>query len=60
MYLGMGGQFIIAEMPDGERVTYADNQLTAQIVDAPADVAKLAKTWEIVRNEALPAGSQPS
>ncbi|MFI7576553.1 helix-turn-helix transcriptional regulator [Micromonospora sp. NPDC049497] len=54
MYLGLAGQFIIAELPDGERVAYADNQLKAQIVDAPADVAKLSKTWEIVRNEALP------
>ncbi|SCL22074.1 helix-turn-helix domain-containing protein [Micromonospora inyonensis] len=54
MYLGLAGQFIIAELPDGARVAHADNQLTAQIVDAPGDVAKLAKTWEIVRNEALP------
>ncbi|MET7803147.1 helix-turn-helix domain-containing protein [Micromonospora chersina] len=54
MYLGLAGQFIIAELPDGARVAHADNQLTAQIVDAPADIAKLAKTWEIVRNEALP------
>jgi transcriptional regulator with XRE-family HTH domain len=54
MYLGMAGQFIIAELPDGKRVAHADNQLSAQIVDAPADIARLAKTWEIVRNEALP------
>ncbi|MEO3777475.1 helix-turn-helix transcriptional regulator [Micromonospora sp. B11E3] len=54
MYLGLGGQFIIADLPDGARVTYSDNQLDAQIVDAPVDVAKLARTWEIVRNEALP------
>ncbi|WBB76030.1 helix-turn-helix transcriptional regulator [Micromonospora sp. WMMD1128] len=54
MYLGLAGQFIIAELPDGSRVVHADNQLTAQIVEAPADVARLAKTWEIVRNEALP------
>ncbi len=54
MYLGLAGQFIIAELPDGTRVAHADNQLIAQIVDASADVAKLAKTWEIVRNEALP------
>ncbi|MEU4338682.1 helix-turn-helix transcriptional regulator [Micromonospora lupini] len=54
MYLGLAGQFIIAEMPDGARVAHADNQLIAQFVDAPTDVAKLAKTWEIVRNEALP------
>ncbi|MFJ6198585.1 helix-turn-helix transcriptional regulator [Micromonospora sp. NPDC092111] len=54
MYLGLAGQFIIAELPDGARVAYADNQLSAQIVDAPGDIARLAKTWEIVRNEALP------
>ncbi|MER5704279.1 helix-turn-helix transcriptional regulator [Micromonospora sp. NPDC002296] len=54
MYLGLMGQFIIGELPDGSRVAYADNQLSAQIVDAPADVARLAKTWEIVRGEALP------
>ncbi|MBQ0892214.1 helix-turn-helix transcriptional regulator [Micromonospora sp. U56] len=54
MYLGLAGQFIIAELPDGARVAHADNQLSAQIVDAPADVATLAKTWEVVRNEALP------
>ncbi|MFG1885437.1 DUF5753 domain-containing protein [Micromonospora sp. NPDC049102] len=54
MYLGLAGQFIIAEMPDGERVAHADNQLIAQFVDTSTDVAKLAKTWEIVRNEALP------
>ncbi|MFI5837541.1 helix-turn-helix transcriptional regulator [Micromonospora sp. NPDC051300] len=54
MYLGLAGQFILAELPDGSRVAYADNQLNAQIVDAPADVARLARTWEVVRNEALP------
>lgn len=54
MYLGLAGQFIIAELPDGTRVAHADNQLTAQIVDAMTDIAKLAKTWEIVRNEVLP------
>lgn len=59
MYLGLAGQFIIAELPDGTRVAHADNQLSAQIVDASTDIARLARTWEIVRNEALPAGSRP-
>ncbi|RLK13552.1 helix-turn-helix protein [Micromonospora sp. M71_S20] len=54
MYLGLAGQFIIAELPDGTRVAHADNQLSAQIVDASTDIARLARTWEIVRNEALP------
>ncbi|KXK61422.1 XRE family transcriptional regulator [Micromonospora rosaria] len=53
MYLGLAGQFIIAELSDGTRIAHADNQLTAQIVDSPTDVARLARTWEIVRNEAL-------
>ncbi|WP_431977552.1 helix-turn-helix domain-containing protein [Micromonospora haikouensis] len=53
MYLGLAGQFIIAELPDGARVAYADNQLRAQIVDTSGDIARLAKTWELVRNEAL-------
>jgi len=54
MYLGMQGQFIIAELPDGARVAYADNQLRAQLMDQPTDVARLARTWEVVRNEAFP------
>jgi hypothetical protein len=54
MYLGLAGQFIIAELPDGGRVPHADNQLRAQIMEHSGDVASLAKTWEIVRNEALP------
>ncbi|MEH1013838.1 helix-turn-helix transcriptional regulator [Micromonospora sp. CPCC 206060] len=54
MYLGLAGQFIIAEFTDGRRVAHADNQLNAQITEAPVDIARLARTWEIVRNEALP------
>ncbi|WP_329109061.1 helix-turn-helix transcriptional regulator [Micromonospora sp. NBC_01699] len=54
MYIGMSGQFIIAELPDGRRVAHADNQLRAQIVDDASDVARLAQTWEIVRNHTLP------
>lgn len=50
----MSGQFIIAELPDGRRVAHADNQLRAQIVDDASDVARLAQTWEIVRNHTLP------
>jgi transcriptional regulator with XRE-family HTH domain len=54
MYSGLAGQFIIADLPDHSRAGYADNQLDAQIVDGAASVASLARTWEIVRNEALP------
>jgi transcriptional regulator with XRE-family HTH domain len=58
IYLGLAGQFIIADLPDGTRVAHADNQLSAQIVNGVADVARLTRTWEIVRNKALPAANQ--
>lgn len=54
LYPGQAGQFIIAELPDGNRVAYADNQLRAQIMDDPIDIARLTTTWEVVRTEALP------
>jgi hypothetical protein len=55
LYVGAAGQFIIAELPDGRRAAHADNQLSAQIVDDAADVARLAQSWEQVRSLALPA-----
>ncbi|GIG85531.1 helix-turn-helix domain-containing protein [Plantactinospora endophytica] len=54
IYLGLAGQFIVAEMPDDSRVGYADNQLKAQIVDQAGEIAKLVRMWEVVRNDALP------
>jgi transcriptional regulator with XRE-family HTH domain len=54
IHLGLTGAFIIAEASDGHRVAHADSQLEAQITDEPADVGRLAKTWESIRSEALP------
>ncbi|AVT30074.1 XRE family transcriptional regulator [Plantactinospora sp. BC1] len=54
IYLGLAGQFIVAEMPDDSRVGYADNQLKAQIVDQPGEIVRLVRMWEVVRNYALP------
>ncbi|MGI5213218.1 helix-turn-helix domain-containing protein [Plantactinospora sp. CA-290183] len=54
LYLGLTGQFILADLPDVSRFGHADNQLKAQRVDHPVDLASLARTWEVVRNHALP------
>lgn len=54
VYPGLQGAFIIADLPDGGRVAHADNQLAAQIVDRPGDLARLQRTWERIRGEALP------
>lgn len=44
MHAGHAGAFIIAETPEGEQVGHADNQLDAQIVNRPMDIAKLGIT----------------
>jgi hypothetical protein len=54
MYPGLGGGFIIAELPAGEHVAHADSQARAQIVNDAADVATLSRRWERIRGEALP------
>jgi hypothetical protein len=53
MYSGLGGGFIIAELPTGEHVAHADSQARAQIINAAADVATLSRRWERIRGEAL-------
>lgn len=54
LYPGLGGQFILAEMGDGQRVAYADSQLAAHIVERADEVATLAGRWERIRSAALP------
>ncbi|KXK58829.1 XRE family transcriptional regulator [Micromonospora rosaria] len=56
MYPGLGGAFIIAELPDGARVAHVDSQAQAQIIDKAAEIATLERRWELIRGEALPRG----
>ncbi|MEU8422574.1 DUF5753 domain-containing protein [Micromonospora sp. NPDC048835] len=53
MYPGLGGGFIVAELPDGEHVAHVDSQARAQIVNQAADIATLNRRWERIRSEAL-------
>ncbi|BCJ58963.1 DUF5753 domain-containing protein [Micromonospora endophytica] len=54
MYPGLGGGFIIAELPDGEAVAHVDSQGPAQIVKDAASIATLNGRWERIRSETLP------
>ncbi|TWJ23205.1 hypothetical protein JD76_03335 [Micromonospora endolithica] len=54
MYLGMGGPFILAEMPDGTRVAHLDGQVKAHITDDAAEIATLEHRWARIVGEALP------
>ncbi|MER7459739.1 helix-turn-helix transcriptional regulator [Micromonospora sp. NPDC126480] len=56
IYSGLAGAFILADLPDGSRAGYVDNQLAAQITGQPDPVASLGLSWDSVRGEALPLG----
>ncbi|BCL14275.1 Scr1 family TA system antitoxin-like transcriptional regulator [Micromonospora sagamiensis] len=49
-----GPAFITADLAEGSRVAYLDNQLSGQIVDQPEEVARLGVAWDALRGEALP------
>ncbi|MEU7977961.1 DUF5753 domain-containing protein [Micromonospora sp. NPDC049081] len=54
MYLGMGGPFIMAELPDGARVAHEDGQVRAHITEDAAEIATLESRWARIVGEALP------
>lgn len=56
IYSGLAGAFILADLPDGSRAGYVDNQVAAQITGQPGAVASLGLAWDAVRGEALPLG----
>ncbi|WP_329014174.1 DUF5753 domain-containing protein [Micromonospora rifamycinica] len=53
IYPGLGGPFIVAEMPDGTRLAHVDSQAPAQILQRTEDIATLERRWECVRGEAF-------
>ncbi|MEU7753090.1 DUF5753 domain-containing protein [Micromonospora sp. NPDC049171] len=54
MYLGLGGPFTMAEMPDGGQLAHVDGQVRAQIIDDAAEIATLGRRWARIVGEALP------
>ncbi|WP_431915477.1 DUF5753 domain-containing protein [Micromonospora wenchangensis] len=54
IYLGMGGPFSLAELPDGARVAHQDGPARAHITDDAAEIASLERRWTRIVGEALP------
>ncbi|MGY0002890.1 helix-turn-helix domain-containing protein [Micromonospora sp. I033] len=55
-HAGLAGPFILARLASGAELAHLDNQLRAQTVDGPNDIATLGRRWEAVAGEALPRG----
>ncbi|MFI7081013.1 helix-turn-helix transcriptional regulator [Micromonospora sp. NPDC049903] len=54
IYPGLQGGFILATVGDGSVVGHLDHQVRAQVVSQTEDLVTLQRTWEAVRDEALP------
>ncbi|MFV2017372.1 helix-turn-helix domain-containing protein [Micromonospora sp. LOL_023] len=54
LHTGLGGAFVIANLPDGRRCGYLDNQLKGTVVTSHGEVTDLELAWEAVDGLALP------
>ncbi|MFE7873412.1 DUF5753 domain-containing protein [Micromonospora humida] len=54
IYLGMGGPFVLAELPDGARMAHQDGPASAHVTDDAAEIASLERRWARIVGEALP------
>ncbi|SCF48420.1 Transcriptional regulator, contains XRE-family HTH domain [Micromonospora matsumotoense] len=54
MYSGLAGAFILADLPDGSRTGYVDNQLAAQVIGQADLIASLGVSWDAIQGETLP------
>jgi transcriptional regulator with XRE-family HTH domain len=52
-HAGLAGQFVIAAFEGRPDVGYLDNALAGQVVERPADVARIALLYDILKAEAL-------
>ncbi|MEU8259765.1 helix-turn-helix transcriptional regulator [Micromonospora sp. NPDC048999] len=56
-HAGLGGGFVLAELPDGERVLYLENAARGHVVDDPETVGLIERKWDSLLGEALSTGA---
>lgn len=56
LHRGTHGPFVIATLPDGADVAYAEGPFGGVMTASPNDLATANASWEQIRNEALPVG----
>ncbi len=54
---GLLGPFVIASFDGAQDVAYLDGPLSAQLVQSPEEVSRVALLYDILRGEALPRGA---
>jgi transcriptional regulator with XRE-family HTH domain len=54
---GLLGPFVIASFDAAQDVAYLDGPLSAQLIQSPEEVSRVALLYDILRGEALPRGA---
>ncbi|WP_319459216.1 helix-turn-helix transcriptional regulator [Micromonospora sp. RTP1Z1] len=52
-HVGLIGGFLLAELPDGERVTYVEDVARGHVIDDPEVVRLIDRKWDSLLGEAL-------
>ncbi|TQJ25785.1 helix-turn-helix protein [Micromonospora sp. A202] len=52
-HVGLTGGFLLAELPDGERVTYVEDVARGHVIDDPDVVRLIGRKWDSLLGEAL-------
>lgn len=53
-YLGQSGGFILADLPNGQRAAYIDDQLEGRLITSTGPVGTLERAWQAITGVALP------
>ncbi|WBB73776.1 helix-turn-helix transcriptional regulator [Micromonospora sp. WMMD1128] len=56
-HAGVGGGFVLAELPDSERVLYLENAARGHVVDEPQTIALIERKWDSLLGESLSTGA---
>ncbi|MET8229130.1 helix-turn-helix transcriptional regulator [Micromonospora sp. NPDC005298] len=56
-HVGLTGGFLLAELPDGERVTYVEDVARGHVIDDPDVVRLIGRKWDSLLGEALSTGA---
>ncbi|MEU5910721.1 helix-turn-helix transcriptional regulator [Micromonospora sp. NPDC047527] len=56
-HVGLTGGFLLAELPDGEQVTYVEDVARGHVIDDPEVVRLVGRKWDSLLGEALSTGA---
>ncbi|OKI57961.1 helix-turn-helix domain-containing protein [Micromonospora sp. CB01531] len=56
-HAGLGGGFVLAELPDADQVLYLENAARGHVVDDPETIGLIERKWDSLLGEALSTGA---